>query len=273
MLKTGSWLEARERVEQPCLDQLAQWRGDDEDDDPEAMEDILREVIVIPDDDEEDEHRQMDDGDDLFADREDSVEIISSHALADDMQMQPVDYRTRSQNDNLLRSHSTKPNHGNPIQYIGPEDRPYILFEDNQYDQNKWDRIELVHRQRAWGDALDRRRKNPDMLYTTDSRPVPNNDQMSSRDVMLQEKYEPHGRRLERLPQQIPSMTKVKHGLLGENSSTRGLPSQGVAVPAAQRLDFDRGPNLGETILPAQVSGSSLTKQGFSSQCPRALPV
>ena len=88
LLRIGTRQEARAKVEKPCLDQLAQWRSDD-DDDPNAMEEILREVIVIDDDDDDDReynHNKQNRSTSVSPHngRDGSVEIISSHAFADE---------------------------------------------------------------------------------------------------------------------------------------------------------------------------------------------
>ena len=89
LLRTGTYHAARAQIEQKCLEQLVQWRGDGEDG-TNDMEEILREVIVISDD-------ENDDADSItnsaLVQRDSSVEIIASHALADDVQVRPVDYR------------------------------------------------------------------------------------------------------------------------------------------------------------------------------------
>jgi len=89
LLRTGTYHAARAQIEQKCLDQLVQWRGDGEDGSND-MEEILREVIVISDDEDDDADSMTNSS---IVRRDSSVEIISSHALADDVQVRPVDYR------------------------------------------------------------------------------------------------------------------------------------------------------------------------------------
>lgn len=48
LLKEGTWDRARKLVEQPCLDTLVQWRGDEETG-RDQLDEILREVVVISD--------------------------------------------------------------------------------------------------------------------------------------------------------------------------------------------------------------------------------
>ncbi|KAF2754534.1 hypothetical protein EJ05DRAFT_504069 [Pseudovirgaria hyperparasitica] len=92
LLKSGTYLEARAKVEQPCLDQLMEWRGEIDDGESE-FEDIFRETIVIDSDNDDDD----DDDDDDSADesvnghaRGHSLEIVSRQAAAHDLQ--PEDY-------------------------------------------------------------------------------------------------------------------------------------------------------------------------------------
>lgn len=55
MLRTFTWREARQLVEEPCLKVITKWRGetDEEDDDLAELENVFREVIVIDDSDDE----------------------------------------------------------------------------------------------------------------------------------------------------------------------------------------------------------------------------
>lgn len=158
LLRQVQYNEARRRVEQPCLDRLIRWRGDD--DDAGDMEDVLREVIVIPDDDEADNDR----GDETTGglrkpagenERDSSIEYISEA----DMQIQPVDYS--NVNRTVERGDSYSPESDKEIQYLGSNLlRPSRQF---QYDQHKLDRMG-THRQRVYEEALDRRRKHPENL-------------------------------------------------------------------------------------------------------------
>lgn len=50
LLRLISWHEARQRVQQPCLDLIVKWRGED-DTGVIELEDIFREVIVLDGDD------------------------------------------------------------------------------------------------------------------------------------------------------------------------------------------------------------------------------
>ncbi len=85
LLRQVSYDEARRQVQDACLRKLMEWRGDGEDDKagPTDLEDIMREVIVISDseDDDEDEERISGTEDVPMADRDSSVEFISSHPV------------------------------------------------------------------------------------------------------------------------------------------------------------------------------------------------
>lgn len=84
LLKTGSWMDARQKVEEASLDQLRRWRGEDDTGIIE-MEETFREVIVLDDDEEEggdDSSEEQSSTDD----RERSIEIFSSQATAHELQ-------------------------------------------------------------------------------------------------------------------------------------------------------------------------------------------
>jgi hypothetical protein len=87
LLKSGSFHEARSTVEQPTLAKLVAWRGDDENG-QKVLEDVFREVIVISDDDDDSEVEE--DALTSTDNRDHSVEILSSHARAHDIQTRPV---------------------------------------------------------------------------------------------------------------------------------------------------------------------------------------
>ncbi|KAI4600633.1 hypothetical protein KJ359_000992 [Pestalotiopsis sp. 9143b] len=54
LLKEAEWQDARKAVEQPCLDVIAKWRGDEETG-RDQLDEILREVIEISDNEDSDE--------------------------------------------------------------------------------------------------------------------------------------------------------------------------------------------------------------------------
>ncbi len=84
LLRSGTYLDARAKVEQSCLDQLVKWRGEDSGDQVET-EDIFREFIVI-DDDESDDSDGFSSGEETAESRESSVEFISSKAADLDLE-------------------------------------------------------------------------------------------------------------------------------------------------------------------------------------------
>ncbi|CAI7642867.1 unnamed protein product [Penicillium manginii] len=98
LLKSGSFHEARSTVEQPTLAKLVAWRGDDENG-QKVLEDVFREVIVISDDDDDSEIEE-----EVLTSRDNrdqSVEILSSHARAHDIQTQPINFVNTSTLDPL----------------------------------------------------------------------------------------------------------------------------------------------------------------------------
>lgn len=84
--KTGSWIEARQRVEHVSLAKLKEWR-DETDEASNELEETFREVIVL-DDDEDSSEEESSSAPDT---REASMEIVSSRATARDLQPELVD--------------------------------------------------------------------------------------------------------------------------------------------------------------------------------------
>ena len=151
-------------MEQISLDKLAQWRGDD-DDEPNAMEDILREVIVIPDDDEESEDKTPS-RTHAIADREGSVEIVSSHAFANDLQTHQIDYASDSRDAVASRPGTPNSEGLEEFRFLGHGQ--YAFDSHHRQTQARNERFGY-HRQRAWEQALRRRRnmENPQNLGET----------------------------------------------------------------------------------------------------------
>lgn len=157
LLRQVQYNEARRRVEKPCLDRLIRWRADD--DDAGAMDDVLREVIVIPDDDEDD-NEENETQESLRmrpeeTERDSSVEYISEA----DMQILPVDYSNI--NRTIERGDSYSPESDKEIQYLGRNQLRH--GRQVQYDQQTLDRMG-THRQRIYEEALERRRRLPEIL-------------------------------------------------------------------------------------------------------------
>ena len=157
LLKRHPWPEARALVEQPTLDKLIEWRGDE--DDAEEMDDILREVIVIPDDDDEEEQEEenmMHENPSSLekVERDRSVEFIPTENL----QTEAIDYAAASRAGNLNRMESPISDDVEVIEYRRP---PQVYVGQHMhYDQHKHDQME-AHRRRRWDEARDRRRNEP----------------------------------------------------------------------------------------------------------------
>ena len=83
MLKTGSWSEARQKVEHVSLAKLKEWR-DETGEQSNEIEDTFREVIVLDDDDDDD----TSDGGNTPNEREQSMEIVSNRVMARDIQLE-----------------------------------------------------------------------------------------------------------------------------------------------------------------------------------------
>lgn len=90
LLRVTSFQEARASVEEPTLAKLVQWRGDDENG-KTVLEDVFREVIVISDD-EDDESDIDEDANVAGANRDSSIEVVSSNALVGELETFPVHY-------------------------------------------------------------------------------------------------------------------------------------------------------------------------------------
>lgn len=89
LLKTGTYLEARAKVEPASLEQLRKWRGEN-DDGPVELEDVFREIIVLDDDADSDDSDDGSSSDGPADERAPSVEIISSQAAGHDLRAEDV---------------------------------------------------------------------------------------------------------------------------------------------------------------------------------------
>ena len=187
LLKKGDYHVARAQVEQPTLDKLLTWRRDD-DDDANAMEGILREVIVIPDDDEEDENHDLDFAEGARPNREDSVEIVSNHAIIDEVQMKPIEYGMLDIYANQNRSCSPDMNTGGIVRYVRRERLPYE--QQVHHGQGIADRLG-DYRNRVWEEALHRRRKDPGPFYPIEHHPVVPKVASSSQHVVAHNHADP----------------------------------------------------------------------------------
>ncbi|KAJ4990313.1 hypothetical protein SVAN01_04195 [Stagonosporopsis vannaccii] len=104
MLKTGTWMEARQKVEHVSLAKLKEWR-DETGEQSNEIEDTFREVIVL--DDEEDDETSS--GGNTPDEREQSMEIVSNRVYARDIQLeQHTQY-------SLASDHQRRRGHGRTI--------------------------------------------------------------------------------------------------------------------------------------------------------------
>ncbi|KAF9694550.1 hypothetical protein EKO04_007426 [Ascochyta lentis] len=99
MLKTGSWMEARQKVEHVSLAKLKEWR-DETGEQSNEIEDTFREVIVLDDDEDE-----TSDGGDTPDEREQSMEIVSNRVTARDIQLERYPQYPSTSNHERRRGH------------------------------------------------------------------------------------------------------------------------------------------------------------------------
>lgn len=250
LLKTGTYHDARAKVEQPCLDQLMKWRRDD-DDDPNAMEEILREVIVIPDDDDDEESHHSAFSGHQRDDRDNSVEIISSHAFEDDVQTRPLDYGSLQHNYDENRQRSPDIVSGETVRYVRKEQNTF----DHQirHDQQRHDRMEL-HRHRAWEEALGRRRKNPNVLYTMDSRPAFVEDRRLNKEAVFQDPTTSQFQRLEGMAPQLQMVEPMRYAGPKKPISYHAVPSQRRIPQVSYTIDQSKAVPREKPELSGQVS-------------------
>jgi hypothetical protein len=97
MLKTGSWMEARQKVEHVSLAKLKEWR-DETGEQSNEIEDTFREVIVLDDEDE------TSDGD-TPDEREQSMEIVSNRVIAQDIQLERYPHHPAVSDHERRRGH------------------------------------------------------------------------------------------------------------------------------------------------------------------------
>lgn len=236
LLRTGTYYEARAAIEKPCLDLLAQWRSDD-DDDPNAMEEILREVIVIDDDDEEDGDRKSPLTSQQYSNRDDSVEIISSHAFADEVQMRPIDYSDSARSVDRGRLHSPEQDSRAILQYAGSGH--YRHEQQHQNDPIRFD-PGGIHQLR-WREALHRR-KNSVSTHMNDNPTV--QDLMTHRTSLFQKGLEPQSHHLEAVQQQLRPTEAGRSAQSQDPLYTEVMPTQRQEKPENPiRLFSDRGTN------------------------------
>ena len=161
LLKTGSWLEARKKVEEACLYRLVRWRGDEDAGGNDDLEQIVREVVVISDDDSDIEGNT----DDLeVTDRDSSVEIISSEEFA--LQHGP---HLRDRAQSLITTGQSHETFLGSRPLLHTEIRPRRSPEVASKAPIKVDRRGF-QRYRAWDQAMERYRHeiSPPILVTRD---------------------------------------------------------------------------------------------------------
>ena len=165
LLKKVPYQQARAMVEQPSLDKMAQWRGDN-DDDPNAMVAILEDVIVIPDDDEDEIISRTGSGMPDLIGRHASVEPTSNRDLVDEYETRPIDYGSSQATMGRTDSPDTDEHEG-----ISLGDGQYFL---DKYDPSRRDR-EGARRRQAWEEARGRlRQPHVDQRKENGMRPVRN---------------------------------------------------------------------------------------------------
>ncbi|KAL8938871.1 MAG: hypothetical protein Q9211_003007 [Gyalolechia sp. 1 TL-2023] len=148
LLKSHSYLDARAIVQPYTLDKIIEWR--DEKDEPDAVEDILREVIIISDDDEEEVSH-----DDVASDRESSIEVISSHEIANKVQGRSLDYSTLDERFRLERPPSSEDAWAPSVKFIRRLSTPP---SETARRRQAWADRQQAQRNRVWQEAISRRR-------------------------------------------------------------------------------------------------------------------
>ena len=261
LLKNGDWHAARAQVEKATLDKLLTWRRDD-DDDPNAMEGILREVIVIPDDDEEDESRNPDLARAAQPDHEDSVEVISDHAIEDEVQTRPIEYGTTDVHADPSRLYSPDMDNGEIVRYVQRE--PPHYQRQVQYGDERVDGIG-VYRNRIWEQALHRRRRDPGSLYPIEHRPIMSEAIRSNQIVFPQNHAEPRPHWPESMPRQPPLPDYVRNTPTREQLQYCAVPSDGKSVETRYIPDHSREPPTQLGDGPAQVSETHSIYSDISS--------
>ncbi|KAE8397559.1 hypothetical protein BDV37DRAFT_265403 [Aspergillus pseudonomiae] len=149
LLKTTSFHEARSIVEEPTLAKLVEWRGDDENG-KTVLEDVFREVIVISDDEDSDTEGDIP----QTMDRDYSIEIVSSHPHAEDLQTKPVYYANSTHREHHLEFSDEEAPPGFHFIRIAPKKPKIDRRGFNRYQA--WDRA--IHRYRNAANGTDQRK-------------------------------------------------------------------------------------------------------------------
>lgn len=146
LLRVTSFQEARAAVEDPTLEKLVAWRGDDENG-KTVLEDVFREVIVISDSEDEDE--ESDTAPNETIERDVSVEIVSSNTVTSQLQTEPADINNQHQNiseDEAAPGFRFVPNISRKKKTKKPDRRGFSRYE-------AWDRA--MDRYRSGGESVN----------------------------------------------------------------------------------------------------------------------
>ena len=250
LLKQGDYLLARSTVEQGTLDKLLTWRRDD-DDDPNAMEGILREVIVIPDEDEDDASQDLNFPESVRSDREDSVEVVSDHEIADEVHQKPVEYGKMRNHTDPNRAYSPDMDTGGSFRYVRNDQASYK--QQPHYSHERVDRMGS-YRNRIWEEALHRRRKDPGPFYPTENRLVVHEAARSNQRILDENQAEFRSRWPESKAIQPHLVEYVGKALAREQSSHCALPLNGNHVEASYSINHSREQPKEMYDAPGQVS-------------------
>jgi hypothetical protein len=136
LLKTGSWMQARQNVEHVSLAKLKEWR-DEAGEVSNEIEDTFREVIVLDDDDESSDEGSLS----TPEEREQSMEIVSSRATARDLQPERYADYTRMDVNPISRAGRrtvrVPPYHSSRSAPLpAPSHRPPVLQSHSVYAQH-----------------------------------------------------------------------------------------------------------------------------------------
>ncbi|OAT14022.1 hypothetical protein BDBG_09115 [Blastomyces gilchristii SLH14081] len=160
LLRITSFQDARAAVEEPTLAKLVQWRGDDENG-KTVLEDVFREVIVISDDeDDEDESDLADEGFSREG-RQSSVEIVSSSALAGELQTRPMNYGHLPSGDREAAQDFSEDEAPSGFRFIPQLSRKKRTADKKRADRRGFSRYE------AWDRARDRYKAGEYLPNTT----------------------------------------------------------------------------------------------------------
>lgn len=251
LLKTGTFKNARAAIEKPCLDILAQWRSDD-DDDPNAMEEILREVIVIDDDDEENKDNEIPFETHESVNRDDSIEIISSHVLPEEVQMHQSDYGGPTQRIRGDRSYNPGVEDRETLRYTNPEQ-----LRSNHHSRSNLPPLDRsgVHHHR-WQEALHRQRANPLFIHSDKHDELVQRLEISPRAPTFYTEAEPRQLRLEHQARELLPLEKATYN---QHQNLPYLDIKGNENPAKEGLDFPNGNLHPDPLRLREVSTLYLT--------------